>query len=479
MKLLNIHSMKFLTLIAFLCGMQACEEDETLNYLPPEQAEVNVDFYLTTPDKSSLITLQQNNIFPLAQNNNPTISINENETYQQMDGFGFSLTGGSAQLINNMSSGSRSSLLTELFGNSADDIATSYLRISIGASDLDATVFTYNDLSSGQTDVNLDNFSINPDMANLIPVLNEILAINPNIKILATPWSAPAWMKTNENSVGGELRSEYYGTYANYFVKYIQAMEAQGITIDAITVQNEPENPFNNPSMVMSAGQQVDFIANHLGSAFANANISTKIIAFDHNPDNTNYPIAVLNDATANNYIDGSAFHLYAGQIDNLSLVHNAHPDKNIYFTEQWIESPGNFEEDIRWHFRELMIGAPRNWSKNVLEWNLAADATNGPFTDGGCTACLGAITIEGNDVTRNSAYYIVAQVSKFVPVNSTRIGSNYLTELPNVAYKTPNGNIVVIVLNNTDTQKNFNINVQTEPISTTLPAGSVGTYVW
>ncbi|AXG70676.1 glucuronoxylanase XynC [Kordia sp. SMS9] len=480
MKLYIPNSMKFLLMCISFYFVSACSDDEMPEYDPPAQAEVNVDFYMTTPDKSSLLTLQSSNIFPQSDNNNnPTISISENETFQQMDGFGFTLTGGSAQLINNMSSGARSNLLNELFGNGTDDVATSYLRISIGASDLDANVFSYNDVAAGQTDVNLNNFSINPDMANLIPVLQEILAINPNIKILATPWSAPVWMKTNENSVGGELRSEYYGTYANYFVKYIQAMEAQGITIDAITVQNEPENPFNNPSMVMTAAQQIDFIGNHLGIAFANANIPTKIIAFDHNPDNTNYPIAVLNNAAANSYIDGSAFHLYAGQINNLSLVHNAHPDKNIYFTEQWIESPGNFQEDIRWHFRELMIGAPRNWSKNVLQWNLAANPNNGPFTDGGCTSCLGAVTIDGNDVTRNSAYYIVAQVAKFVPVNSTRIGSNYLTDLPNVAYKTPNGNIVVIVLNNTDTQKNFNINVQAEPISTVLPAGSVGTYVW
>lgn len=458
---------------------QSCEDDEPTNYAPPEQAQVAAEFFLTTPDQSSLIEKQSTGIFPLLTNNNPTISINENTTYQSMDGFGFSLTGGSAQLINNMSSSARSSLLNELFGTDSEQLATSYIRISIGASDLDEAVFSYSDLPAGQTDVNLDNFSIAADLTHLIPVLNEIIVINPNIKILATPWSAPVWMKTNQNSVGGELSPQYYATYANYFVKYIEAMRVQGITIDAITVQNEPENPFNNPSMVMTAPQQIDFIANHLGPAFNSAGISTKIIAFDHNPDNTNYPIEVLNNPVANSYIDGSAFHLYAGQINNLSLVHTAHPDKNIYFTEQWIEAPGNFPEDIRWHFRELMIGAPRNWSKNVLEWNLAADPNNEPFTPGGCTKCLGAITIDGNNVQRNSAYYIIGQVAKFVPVNSIRIESNYLTDLPNVAYKTPSGKVVVVVLNNTDTQKNFNINVQQEPVSTVLPAGSVGTYVW
>ncbi|WP_047545121.1 glycoside hydrolase family 30 protein [Psychroserpens sp. Hel_I_66] len=479
MKLLNINTMKFLIVTLFICLAQSCNDDETPNYLPPEQADVDVEFYLTTADKSSLIQLQTNNIFPLSQNNNVTISVNENQTYQEMDGFGFCLTGGSAQLINNMSSIDRNNLLNELFGNGPNSIATSYLRISIGASDLDDNVFTYNDLPSGETDENLDNFSINPDMADLVPVLNQILEINPNIKILGSPWTAPLWMKTNESSVGGELKPQYYSTYANYFVKYIQAMQSQGITIDAITVQNEPENPFNNPSMVMNAAQQIDFIGNHVGPAFASANISTKIIAFDHNPDNTNYPIAVLNDDTAREYIDGSAFHLYAGQISDLSVVKNAHPDKNIYFTEQWIQAPGDFDSDIRWHLRELIIGATRNWSKTVLEWNLAANPNNGPYTDGGCTECLGAITIDGNNVTKNSAYYIVGQASKFVPANSKRIESNYITDLPNVAFLTPDDQIVVIVLNNTDTQKNFNINVQSEPVTTILPAGSVGTYVW
>jgi glucosylceramidase len=471
--------LKTLSILLVLLISQSCEDDETTSYAPPEQAQVAAEFHLTTPDQSSLIEKQTTGIFPLLSNNNATISVNENTTYQSMDGFGFTLTGGSAQLINNMSTSARSSLLNELFGNGSNQIATSYLRISIGASDLDATVFSYSDLPRGQTDVNLNNFSISADMTHLVPVLNEILAINPDIKILGSPWSAPVWMKTNESSVGGELKPEYYATYARYFVKYIDAMRAQGIVIDGVTVQNEPENPFNNPSMVMTADQQIDFIANNLGPAFSNANIATKIIAFDHNPDNINYPIAVLNNPTANSYIDGSAFHLYAGQINNLSLVHAAHPDKNIYFTEQWIEAPGNFPEDIRWHFRELMIGAPRNWSKNVLEWNLAADPNNEPFTPGGCTKCLGAITIDGNNVQRNSAFYIIGQVARFVPVNSVRIKSNYLTDLPNVAYKTPDGKIVVVVLNNTDTQKSFNIIVQQEPVSTVLPAGSVGTYVW
>ena len=333
------------------------------------------------------------------------------KVFRSMDGFGYALTGGSALLINNMSGSARSDLLNELFASGDNNLAVSYLRISIGSSDLDPNTFSYNDLPAGQTDENLDNFSINPDRSNLIPVINEIISINPDIKIMGSPWSAPAWMKSNNDTVGGELKPEYYDVYADYFVKYIQAMQEEGIEIDAITVQNEPENPFNNPSMVMTAEQQTDFIANHLGPAFDAANINTKIVAFDHNLDNPNYPISVMNDPVANSYIDGSAFHLYAGQIDNLSSVHNAHPDKNIYFTEQWIQAPGNFPEDLKWHTRELIIGATRNWSKVVLQWNLAADPNSNPHTDGGCTECLGAITIDGNSVTRNPAYYILPQL--------------------------------------------------------------------
>ncbi|WP_262732677.1 glycoside hydrolase family 30 protein [Gaetbulibacter sp. NE] len=479
MKISNNFISRTVILLALLFAFLSCSDDQMPTYPPPEVEELNVDYYLTSPDQTNLLTLQSGGMFPLATNNNFTINVSEETTFQEMDGFGYTLTGGSAMLINTMSSGSRASLLQELFGNDANSIGLSYLRISIGSSDLDSTTFSYNDLPNGQTDENLDNFSLNPDMANLIPVLTEILAINPNIKILASPWSAPTWMKSNGSTIGGELLPQYYDTYANYFVKYIQGMAAQGITIDAITIQNEPENPYNNPSMLMSAEQQKTFVRDHLGPLFATESISTKIILFDHNLDNPDYPISIMNDAVAKSFVDGSAFHLYAGQISNMTLVHNAHPDKNVYFTEQWIEAPGDFYSDMRWHVRELIVGAPRNWSKNVLQWNLAADPNSDPHTDGGCTSCLGAVTISGNDVTRNPGYYSLAHASKFVPQGSVRIESNYSSDFPNVAYKTPDNNIVVIVLNNSDVQNTLNINVDSEPITATIPGGSVATFIW
>ncbi len=481
-KFINFTKSFFITLccIGIQIGCQSCEKSDDNTVVPPPVVKpVNVDFYLTKADQSVLFTKQETGISSYVENSSPTINVISNVAYQEIDGFGYSLTGGSALHINKMSSSARANLLKELFKTDGNNIGVSYLRISIGASDLDAAPFSYNDLPAGETDVNMAKFSISEDQKNLIPVLKEILAINPAIKIMGSPWSPPTWMKTNQNSKGGSLKPEYYDAYAKYFVKYVQAMASEGITIDAITVQNEPLHPGNNPSLLMEAIDQAAFVKNHLGPAFETNGIATKIIIYDHNADRTDYPISILNDLDAKKYIDGSAFHLYAGNINDLSKVNTAHPDKNLYFTEQWVGANENFEDNLKWHTRELIIGATRNWCKTVLEWNLAADSNLEPHTDGGCTECLGALTIDGNTVTKNVAYYIIAHASKFVRPGSKRINSNNISELPNVAFKAPNGAIVVIVLNNTGVQKTFNINAENEPITTTLDAGAVGTYIW
>lgn len=311
------------------------------------------------------------------------IDINEQKVYQEMDGFGFTLTGGSARLINQMSTTNKKELLYELF-SATEGIGISYLRLSIGASDLSDSVFTYNDMPPGKTDPQLKQFNMDMERVHLIPVLKEILAINPEIKIMGSPWSAPAWMKTNESAIGGSLRQEYFEAYSTYFVRYIEEMQKNNIHIDAITVQNEPLHPGNNPSMYMTAEQQAMFIKNNLGPALKKANLNTKIIIYDHNADRIDYPLEVLSDSEAYPYIDGTAFHLYGGNIEDISKVHTAFPDKNLYFTEQWIGAPGNLEEDLKWHTENLIIGATRNWCKTVLEWNLAADKYQQPHTDQG-----------------------------------------------------------------------------------------------
>ena len=446
---------------------------------PPPVVTNDVDFWLTY--QSSLLQKQTGILsFSTIGNANPFIDVDTTQIFQTVDGFGYTLTGGSASVINHLAAAEKLSLLRELFGNGDNSIGISYLRISIGASDLNSTVFSYDDMPAGQTDINLINFSLNPDKAELIPLLKEILQINPTIKILACPWSPPVWMKDNGSSIGGSLQPQYYNVYAQYFVKYIQQMKAEGITIDAITPQNEPLNPNNNPSLVMTALQQANFIKNSLGPAFQVATINTKIITYDHNCDHPDYPITILSDAGAKQFIYGSAFHLYAGDISALTQVHNAYPEKHVYFTEQYTASNGDFAGDIKWHLKNIIIGSMRNWSRTALEWNLANDETFGPHTSGGCTTCKGALTITtGGAIIHNVAYYIIAHASKFIPSGSVRIGSNLTGSLQNVAFKTPEGKKVLIVENDGSASTSFNIRFNNKWISTTLGAGAVGTYVW
>nr|WP_068886499.1 glycoside hydrolase family 30 beta sandwich domain-containing protein [Pedobacter panaciterrae] len=445
-------------------------------------AQNDVSLWLTKADKSVLFTKQKKTLkFTGTKNNNPTIIVDEKETFQSIDGFGYALTGGSAQHIIKMSPKARAVLLKELFATDGNNIGVSYIRLTIGASDLNEKVFSYNDLAEGETDLEQTKFELGPDRIDVIPVMKEILAINPNIKILGSPWSPPLWMKTSYDARGGMLKPEFYEAYAKYFVRYIQDMGKEGIHIDAVTVQNEPLHPGNNPSLLMTAPDQAIFIKNNLGPAFHKAGINTKIIIYDHNADRPDYPITILNDPEARKYIDGSAFHLYGGKIEALTDVHNAYPDKNIYFTEQMVvEDPNENRINILSPVKRLIIGATRNWSKNVLEWNLAADPENKPFTDrGGCAMCQGAITIDKDKITRNLAYYSVAHASKFVRPGSFRIASNEPKDLSNVAFKTPDGKKVLIIANSGKNAQTFNISFKGNLLIDTIGNGDVATYIW
>jgi len=443
----------------------------------------DVAVWLTTADKTSLLAEQPQRLrFAKGPAGAKAIVIDDGTKFQTMDGFGHALTGGTAQLMMKMSPAARTALLKELFGDGPGEIATSYIRVSVGASDMNDHVYTYDDMPAGQTDADLKNFSLAPDNADVIPVLKEVLAINPKIKILASPWTAPAWMKDNDDVKGGSLKKENYGVYATYWVKYLQGMKAEGIPIDALTPQNEPENPKNTPSMVMTAEEEADFIGSYLGPALAKAGLTTKIISFDHNCDHPNYPVDILKNAAANKYTDGSGFHLYRGEITAMTTAHDAFPQKNLYFTEQMVVSRKNDPDfAIAQPVAHLMIGAPENWSRNVLLWNLAADPQNGPHTNnGGCPVCSGAITLEGDSVVRNLAYYTAAHASKFVPAGSIRIASNGQPDaLPHIAFLTLQKRHVLIVSNTTEQASTFSIRFKGKDATASLPAGAVATYVW
>jgi len=456
--------------------LPACSTSDKTN----TQEDNTIAVTITSGDRKFLLSKAEPLTFQPDTANGVVIQVDTSQKFQSIDGFGYALTGGSAYLLKQkLTDQQRSELLKELFSTDQNGIGISYLRISVGASDLDDEVFSYDDLEKGKTDPTLANFSLSPDDENLVPVLKEILAIAPDIKIMASPWSAPPWMKTNNSTKGGSLRAEFYDAYSRYLIKYVQEMTKRGITIDAITLQNEPENPNNNPSMVMTAEEQTRFVGSFLGPAFTAFGINTKIVVFDHNCDHPEYPISILDNARAKRYINGTAFHLYLGDITALSKVHDAHPDRNIYFTEQWTSGKGDFGGDLKWHIKNVIVGATRNWSRTVLEWNLANDPQFNPHTDdGGCTECLGAITI-GDSLVRNVAYYIVAHASKFVMPGSVRIASTEIGELPNVAFRVLSGKKVLIVLNEAAESKTFGIRFGKQTAKATLPAGSVGTFEW
>ena len=434
--------------------------------------------YITKGDKSQLF---QKQIIQSSKLNSSTITVevNEQKTLQTMDGFGFALTGGSAALIDALPTNQKNTLLKEIFGNGPDGLGLSYIRISMGASDLDATVFSYCDLPKGETDAELKHFNLSQDTLHLIPIIQAALKINPKLRIMASPWSPPIWMKSNGFSMGGHLLKQYYDSYALYFAKYIKAMKSKGITIHSLTMQNEPEHGGNNPSILMDAEEQRVFLRDHLGPLLAKENIKTAIFLFDHNADHPNYPISILDDSKAKAYAAGSAFHLYLGNESALSKVHEAHPDKKLYFTEQWTGAKGSFDGDLFWHTEHIVIGTINNWSSAVIEWNLAANAKYEPHTPGGCTECKGAFTIQGVEISRNVSYYIIGHISKFVPAGSKRIESSSSNDLIKTSsFITPNGKKVTIVLN-AGALNNISLKNKQQNYSITLPAGSVSTIVW
>jgi len=451
--------------------------------LPPATKGIPVDYWLTRGDHSALLESHPAGIYFTDSSNSYTdILVDSTTTYQSIDGFGYTLTGGSAQLINRMDASSREALLQELFSPSPAGIGVSYLRVSIGASDLSDHPYTYDDIAPGNLDTNLTQFSLDPDRSGgngMIPLLRKILSINPGIRILGSPWSPPTWMKDNGSFKGGSLKPEFYSVYSRYFVRYIQEMAVEGITIDAITPQNEPLNPNNTPSLSMTSDEQRDFIKTALGPELKSAGIKTRIIVWDHNCDVPAYPMNILNDASAREFVDGSAFHLYAGDISVLSGLHDLFPDKNLYFTEQWTGSKGSFDGDLKWHIKNVIIGSLRNWSRNALEWNMANDPLFEPHTAGGCTECMGALTINGSVVTRNVSYYIIAHASTFIPPGSVRIASTNSGSLSTVAFLTPVGKKVLIVLNEDGTSVNFNIVFAGRKAVMSMLPSTVGTFVW
>ncbi|HVH66614.1 MAG TPA: glycoside hydrolase family 30 beta sandwich domain-containing protein [Gemmatimonadales bacterium] len=450
---------------------------------PPQGASAQV--WLTTGTGSKLLSREPDAHFDAGPAPAiATITVDEGTTYQAMVGFGAAITDASAWLIENrMTATQREALLQELFGRNPG-IGLSFTRLTMGASDFSLHQYSYDDMPPGETDSALAHFSIDSNRAYLLPVVKSVVAINPQLTIMATPWSPPGWMKTTGSLMQGTLRPEAYGPLAEYFRRYIEAYRAEGVPIGAITVQNEPNyEPADYPGMRLEAAARAQFIGAHLGPLFTRNGIRTLILDWDHNWDQYQSPLQVLADSVAPRYIAGVAWHCYAGDVSAQSTVHAAHPEKDAYFTEcsggEW--SP-TFADNLKWFVQTLIIGATRGWAKGVILWNLALDEQHGPHT-GGCGDCRGVVTIASTTgaVTRNVEYYALGHASRFVRPGARRIASTSDVDgLASVAFRNADdGSKALIVLNTTAADRAFAVTWAGRWLRYTLPAGAVVTLLW
>ena len=411
-----------------------------------------------------------------------TIVVNDAVRHQSIDGFGASLTDSSAWLLwNKLNVGQRKETLEKLF-DPQKGIGLTMLRQPMGASDFALEDYSYDDVPAGESDPQLQKFTIARDQKYIVPILKEVLAVNPDLKIIASPWSPPGWMKTSQSMTQGSLLPSAYKPLADYFVKFVTMYEQAGVPIFAVTMQNEPLNvPNNYPGMNMTAVEQTAFLRDDLGPAFRGAGIKTKILIFDHNWDLITHPITVLSDPQAAAFADGIAIHCYGGSVTAQNELHERFPSKEIWSTEcsggDW--QKGNLlEQQVR-----LVIDSIRAWSKAVILWNLALDQNHEPFL-GGCTTCRGVMTVK-HDVTPTQVlptvdYTALGHASKFVRPGAVRVESNTFGQgsLEDVAFRNPDGSLVLIVLNSGG-PVTFNIDWNGKFAQYFLRKQSVATFVW
>ena len=478
-------------LVPLSLGLAACLLFNSCNgSTKPTQITSNgptVQVVETTGDQTMLLQSQPSVTFGTGgTSSNLVITVDPTTQYQQMDGVGGSLTDSSAWLIwNKLTASQQTTLMQQLFSPTGG-IGISFLRQPMGATDFSASGnYSYDDLPAGQTDLNLTNFSIAHDTTYIIPLVKQAIAINPNVKVVALPWSPPAWMKTTGTMNGGNMNTAYFPSLAQYFVDFVQGYQQQGVPIYALSVQNEPlYSSTGYPTESLAASDESNFIANNLGPALNTAGLgSIKIFGYEHNWDNTSYPEAVLGSSAAQ-YVAGSSFHCYAGDPSAQSTVQTAFPAKDIWFTECSGITSSTFPGDLVWNAEHLLIGATRNWARSVSLWNLALDQNSGP-KNGTCSNCRGVVTIDDSvspsNITFNVEYYVLGHLGKFVVPGAHRIGSNTFGagSIEDVAFQNPDGSFVLLVLNSGGSSNTFTVSSNGQTLNYTLPAGAVATFTW
>jgi glucosylceramidase len=465
--------------------------------------------WLTTVDRSQLLAEQAPVAFRRGSSAAPTIVVDPEQTYQRVDGFGASITDSSAAVLYRLSSAAREDTLRRLF-DPERGIGVSFLRQPVGSSDFtaEAAHYTYDDVPAGETDFSLRRFSIAHDEARVLPLLRRARELNPRLSIMATPWSPPAWMKTTGTLVGGRLIDDpaVYDAYARYLVKFVRSYAAAGVPVDFLSVQNEPQNrnPSAYPGTDLPVRQQARVIE-ALGPLLRAASPRTKILAYDHNwathpgdiastppgeSPETDYPYQILASPAAR-WVAGTAYHCYSGEPSAQTALHDAYPDKGIWFTEcSGSHGPADppaqfFRDTLVWHARNLTIGTTRNWARSVVNWNIALDSTGGPHL-GGCDTCTGLVTLQPDgSVTSNAEYYTIGHLTKFVQPGAVRIASTsfgttgWNGQIMDVAFRNPDGSTAVVLHNENDDPRSVAIAIGEHVVEYTLPGGAVGTVTW
>ncbi|MBY8879351.1 discoidin domain-containing protein [Actinacidiphila acidipaludis] len=477
---------------------------------PASSQSVRASVWVTTADGAQRLQQQAPVDFHPGGSDLTTITVDPGRRYQSVDGFGGALTDSSAAVLSSLPAADRDAAMRELFDPS-QGIGVSFLRQPVGSSDFTAspTHYTYDDMPAGQTDFALRHFSIAHDQKQILPLLRQAERLNPQLTVMATPWSPPAWMKDGDSLVGGHLKDDprIYQAYARYLVKFVQAYAAAGVHIDYLTVQNEPQNrkPNAYPGTDLPV-QQETAVIEALGPLLREASPHTRILAYDHNwtthPDDiktaqqmgedpqTDYPYQVL-DSPAAKWIAGTAYHCYSGDPSAQTALHDAHPDKGIWFTEcsgshgATDTPPQIFRGTLTWHARTITVGTTRNWAKSVADWNLALDPQGGPH-NGGCDTCTAFLTVApDHTVTTNAEYFTIGHLSKFVKPGAVRIGStNYGTtgwngQITDVAFTNPDGSTALVVHNENDNPRSFAVAVGGQSFAYTLPGGALATFTW
>lgn len=459
---------------------------------PPPVLGPVVQVWASNADQSQKLARLTDLRFSSAQAASATvIEVDTAQRFQEMVGFGAALTDASAYLIQQkLTPEQRTALLEDLFGRGSG-IGLNFVRLSVGASDFSRTHYTLDDVPTGQTDFSLQQFSTAPWRADVLPTLKSVQAVQPQLRLMATPWSAPAWMKTNGSLVAskgsgvrGSLRSDSYAAYAQYLLRVADALEAEGLPLFALSVQNEPDfEPADYPGMRLDAAQRITLLGQHVGPRFAARAQKVKLLDWDHNWDNPQSPLSVLADAQARAAVAGVAWHCYGGEVSAQSTVHDAYPDKETYFTEC---SGGDWSTDwgtnLLWNVRQLVIGATRHWAKGVMLWNLALDENHGPHL-GGCSNCRGVVTVHSSTgaVTRNPEYYALAHASRFVRPGAHRVASTSgLGGVDSVAFRNADdGSVVLILANSNASARQISVRQGTQIVEVSLPAATVATLVW